>query len=324
MKNNLDAIDIAKFVMALLVVTIHIRLFSENIFISKLFTNGIGRIAVPFFFLCSGYFFMRKENFISFAHLLKTEKRIFTLFLGWTLVYMTLLFFTKHIYTDSPLQSLAASLFRHLILDPYAHLWYLPALMIGIFGTWFFHKFKLVTFGGVVALTLYFLGVSGDTYYQLIMDNEFSSKIMTTYSIVFKTMRNGIFFGFHMVFLATVSNRFSHRSNGLFALVGFVLLLTEYFIVKEYKTGRDYNMFFILPVFTYFFFYWIKDIHLRIQPSFSRFFREYSMGIYFIHVVYLILLPKIINNYFCVVLLTMITIWLIKKIKIPILVNLLK
>ena len=60
-KRKYAAIDIAKYVSALLVVCIHTYPFYE---ISKTFNTffmqTICRIAVPFFFTTSGFFFFRK------------------------------------------------------------------------------------------------------------------------------------------------------------------------------------------------------------------------------------------------------------------------
>ena len=83
---NFNSIDIAKFVMAILVMSIHISTGlspSTNDFLS----NCLARIAVPFFFIASGFFFFRKTENLEFKNLIKTLKRIFLLFLGWTIIY---------------------------------------------------------------------------------------------------------------------------------------------------------------------------------------------------------------------------------------------
>lgn len=59
MEVNYNAIDIAKFVMALLVVAIHTH--PENEIENKLILdiiNCIYSIAVPFFFVASGFFYI--------------------------------------------------------------------------------------------------------------------------------------------------------------------------------------------------------------------------------------------------------------------------
>ena len=60
-RKQLAAIDIAKYVSALLVVCIHTFPFIElNETFNTYFIQTICRMAVPFFFTISGYFFFRK------------------------------------------------------------------------------------------------------------------------------------------------------------------------------------------------------------------------------------------------------------------------
>lgn len=140
--HNLDIIDVAKFFMAILVMTIHINTgltIGKHDFIS----NGIARIAVPFYFITSGFFYFKKKESLLIYTLINTLKRISFLFIGWTAVYGIYFFFSEYIYSDKPIINELLFLKRHIFLNPYAHLWYLPALMIGIVITWIFFKLNL-------------------------------------------------------------------------------------------------------------------------------------------------------------------------------------
>ena len=58
-----DAIDIAKFIMAIMVVIIHRPLFNDNmVFTNFIIGQVICSIAVPFFFIVSSYFLFSKLN----------------------------------------------------------------------------------------------------------------------------------------------------------------------------------------------------------------------------------------------------------------------
>ena len=89
MKRQYASIDIARYVSALLVVCIHTFPFLE---ISETFNtywiHTVCRLAVPFFFTTSGFFFFRtsqfeslKKSFVSsFKNLLDLDRHIFALY----------------------------------------------------------------------------------------------------------------------------------------------------------------------------------------------------------------------------------------------------
>lgn len=59
--NRNNSIDIFRFVCAIMVVMIHTNPFvDKNIYLGYIFSQIIPRIAVPFFFLTSGYFYIQK------------------------------------------------------------------------------------------------------------------------------------------------------------------------------------------------------------------------------------------------------------------------
>ena len=66
-KTNYNAIDLGKFICAILVVTIHVKPFGANgsevfTFLNLFLKQYIARIAVPFFFITSGFLLFRKTN----------------------------------------------------------------------------------------------------------------------------------------------------------------------------------------------------------------------------------------------------------------------
>ena len=87
------AIDIARYVSALLVVCIHVYPFagiSETF--NTYFIQTLCRLAVPFYFVVSGFFFFRKwdpdEEEANEAHFKRYEWRILKLYLIWSVIYL--------------------------------------------------------------------------------------------------------------------------------------------------------------------------------------------------------------------------------------------
>lgn len=64
---NYNSIDLAKFICSILVVMIHVAPFGTSIEIkwidnlSFLVRNYLARVAVPFFFVASGFSYIRKQ-----------------------------------------------------------------------------------------------------------------------------------------------------------------------------------------------------------------------------------------------------------------------
>lgn len=327
MKKNYDILDITKFIMALLVICVHIKIFPSLPETSHLFTNAIGRLGVPFFFICSGFLFFKNQHATEFKSILKTIRRLLILFIGWTILYGIITFFSLYIHTEEqPFIRLLRFLFRHIFLNPYFHLWFLPALMIGLVMTWFFIKYNLKKLGFIVATVFFIFGVLGETYYNFIIQFDITEVILKKYYQFFTTTRNGLFFGFPFIYLATCKNLFSQKTNFLLSLFFFVLLLLEYYFVKENQLHKDYNTFLSLFPFSKFFFDAIVSLKINISQKTSMFFREYSLGLYLTHPLWLII-PYDIGGeykYFIIILLSLSLIFFIKKYKIPILYHLLK
>jgi serine/alanine racemase len=89
-KKQYYCVDLFKFICALMVVAIHIApLSSYSTLINYGIQNYLARVAVPFFFVASGYFLFRKTSYENFDKTipLAYAKRIFRLYVIWTVIY---------------------------------------------------------------------------------------------------------------------------------------------------------------------------------------------------------------------------------------------
>ena len=139
-KRNYNSIDLAKFICAIMVVSIHVAPFgkaeSESILslLNYFFQQYISRLAVPFFFVCSGFFLFKKTSWecYSLEPAKKYVKRIFRLYILWTIIYAPLRI--GSILKD-PKGIVYASIVccRDIIFTgSYSHLWYFPALIFAV------------------------------------------------------------------------------------------------------------------------------------------------------------------------------------------------
>lgn len=184
-------IDIFRVVAALFVVAIHIaplNSFSERA--DYFLTYCIGRIAVPFFLIVTGYFTLGGKSLEQKFY--KIRKAVYHL--GAIYVFVTLLYLPVNYYAGN-LPRTWGEVLKQIVFDgTFYHLWYLPAAILGmlivyaLLRLWGYERTFLITF------ILYLVGILGDSYYGLVQKIPELERI---YDIVFSFSsytRNGIFF----------------------------------------------------------------------------------------------------------------------------------
>lgn len=272
-----NGVDIVKLICAFFVCIIHIPIFPSktaglsffeqdgyglaNFFLAQ----GICRIAVPFFFVATGFFFFRKtaESTIDRS---AVEKYCFKLFrlIG---IWMFLLFVGK---TD--------------------HMWYLFASILGVillsFCIYKKIKFRYLI---IIACLLYAIGLLGDLYYGLITpirNVKLFDYAIELYEKVFFSTRNGIFMGFIFILIGAMFAYKKIKIPMVVAIIGFVLSMAthylELFLTSFASLPRDYNMSVSLPIAAFFLFYIAINIRLPDRPIYKR-LRAIGVLIFYMH-----------------------------------------
>ncbi|RZM28327.1 MAG: acyltransferase [Pedobacter sp.] len=107
------------------------------IFVHSIYANkvpmlvSLGRWAVPFFFMVSGYFFQKNFSKYSLYAFTKTIKSLLAILVSTNLFYLLFLFLTKGSLTG------LANHFT-LVVGTYFHLWFLTSLLLGYLVLWVF------------------------------------------------------------------------------------------------------------------------------------------------------------------------------------------
>ncbi len=181
------SLDVLKLVLALLVVALHIFPVSKMTGLSGLISyemaSGITRIAVPTFFIVSGYLLRNKledKNYLK-----KYCKRILLLYVVWQLIYLPDLLYHYHINWFS-----TKALIYKLIYG-YWHLWYLLASIVGVVLLYFTRNWKVATKLALV-FGLFVIGYLLQLTYKLNVFKEFSF-FANIYEGI-GTSRNAVFF----------------------------------------------------------------------------------------------------------------------------------
>lgn len=241
--------NIAKLVMAFLVVGIHTSARTGNVDIDFFLEEWLGRFAVPLFFCIAGYFLFTKIssdnrtlNKADSKRVLTYAGRILKLYVIWTVIYLLpqgYEWFMKGVTLHELLIYVEYAVIRG---DSYVHLWYLSALCMAVFLVWLLNrKFPLhIVF--IVAIALYAFGLIWLPHHYLVQDFVDSHTLTATVKTMLNRYlgwpRNGLFFGFVYVTLgAMLSRKRTFRSKSFY--VAFFLL---FFLLSFGEVAWIYHM----------------------------------------------------------------------------------
>ncbi len=196
-KQSYGLMDIIKFIMAFLVVTIHRRLGSDESFFVFEEVNTIARFAVPFFFACSAFLLFSRYD--SSEAVFKFAKKNLRIYIIWFLIYLPFTIF-KYVYSFGYGIS---EIIKALVLDNLRYpiqLWFLPSLAISAVCVYYLTKNKEII-GAIAAITLAIASV----IYSIInpqaeiLSNSYISLIKSTLFIGIPYVYIGYFLGRHSV-----------------------------------------------------------------------------------------------------------------------------
>lgn len=295
-KLQFAALDRFKFAAALLVIAIHTGpLMSRDPYADFLLTSIAARVAVPFFFMASAFFFFRKwtedqrrnrETLRRFLH------RIAALYLLSIVLYLPLNVYVGYFGDELSI----VSAIRDIVFDgTFYHLWYLPALMLGMVLTYVLRQHfgwapMLMLAGG-----LYVIGLLGDSYYGLA---ERSVGLSSAYAAMFTWFdytRNGLFFAPVFLALGAYAAQQSGKSRpadvyGISFLLTMALMFAEGIMLHKLGMPRHDSMYVFLVPAVYCLFQWLR---WQRGTNGGRFVRQLSTWIYIVHPIAIVLVRGI-------------------------------
>lgn len=288
-ENGFGMLDIFRLAAAGLIVAIHTGPFSG---ISEkadlIVTYGIGRIAVPFFLMVTGYFvlshMLETEN-EGGERLWRMEKHLIKMYLLITLLYLPVSWYSGN------LPKSVGGVFKQLLFDgTFYHLWYLPGAIIGIAVSYLLLRYCGMQKAGMIAALLYLIGLFGDSYYGAV---EQIPPLRGFYELLFQGSsytRNGVFFaplflilGAALAVCPTLLTKFSVCFGFLASLAA---MLIEVEMTDQLGWQRHNSMYLFLPLVMFFLFVGLSWIPLRAFPV----CRSISMWIYLLHPLCIVLL----------------------------------
>ncbi len=286
------AIDIAKYISALLVVCIHTYPFFEvSETLNTYWIQTICRMAVPFFFVTSGYFFFRKwseHHEENIQNLKKYIVRLLKIYLIWTVIYLPYTIW-DYAHSNFRLYHIIAYLRDVILNGSYYHLWFLPALMLSTAIVFFLYNRYGMKKVLRISLILYIIGYLVNIYAPVWESMRYSAFFLGFFNKIFTTARNGIFFGpiyVSMGLLMTRTKRLSNRVSLIGWGISFAVFVLEVTLYRTFGILRDLSsMYLMLIPCVYMMVNFCLTLNLPYKASYET-LRHESLLIYTSHILF--------------------------------------
>lgn len=281
--------DKARFIAALLVVAIHVYPFvtiSEDF--DFLFTHVLCRIAVPLFFMITGYFVIPKA-LESKSNLILYSRKILKIYLLCIIIYLPINIYSGY-FNGINIINILRDIF---VNGTFYHLWYFPALILGIWILYFMVKNYRDCIVKIIVLILFIVGIFGDSYYGI---SDKVSVLNFIYKIIFsisKYTRNGLFYAPIFLYLGYSFNNRNFKLDkvkNIILLTIFILLMElEGYILNLLNFQRHDSMYFSLILVMILIF----NLLIVNKKEENRELRNISTLIYIIHPLFIIVVRVI-------------------------------
>lgn len=209
-KKENTTLDIFKMLACVMITATHLPSFFQTEMGTFYYNQWFFRFCVPFFFVCSGYFFHKAGD------KRKTLKRI-----AWLYALSYLLYLPAILEGATDIHSVISKLRWNLIFG-YEHLWYLNATLEGMLIWYVLEKIPLISkvfqkAGTWICVFLLMLGALLDEHYRL-MDNGML-RAVGDFLANFGGPRNAVFMGFPLLVLGGAMARQEERIRKIPVLV---------------------------------------------------------------------------------------------------------
>lgn len=297
-KKQFPALDLAKFVLAILVVAIHVEPFTG---VKKtILVYAIARIADPLFFAITAFLMFQKayQNNFEWRILVKYMKRVGTLYFMWVILYMPLIVELSgkevqmgYAFAESNLpfwsKTLLFILQKIIFIGPYGALWFLTALLLAIPLTFLVGKIVGSFWCMVISFPWFLLSILDAYGINIGSTGQLTEKVKD----VFGWMGNGLTFGFffcamgmHAAWLYSKNSKTrkcTQLIRGIVIIFFLILLITEtIWGISKGVTGNG-SMLSLIPL-TWFCLRFLIYANLQQKP-YMVFIRKMSILIFVLH-----------------------------------------
>lgn len=289
MKKGYPLIDKMRIVAAILVVGIHIYPF-KNIspVLDFILTRILGRLAVPFFFMVTAYFLFQ-DGYPSHEKIKKTLFDLGKWYMISAIIYLPILIYNG--YLTRP--HLFFEILKDIFIDGlFYHLWYFPAVMIGLIIVLYLLKYFKKSQVFYITTGLYLIGLCGDSYYQLVIHLPILKNVLSWLFQLMDYSRNGFFFAPLFIVLGIFASQeqpISKQKHGLILLLALFLMTVETTCIHTFQLFKHDSMTFSLPFVSYY----LLTLLVKVKGKRYRRLKDLSLYIYIIHPLMIIIVKEI-------------------------------
>lgn len=292
---NYGAIDNFRLAAALLIVAIHtapLSVFSKTA--DFLVTYCLGRVAVPFFLMVTGFFVLAPYQ-KAVGRGMERERAAWQKagkFLRKTAgLYgiSTLLYLPAKAYAKQWGGSIGGWLKEIFFDGTFYHLWYLPAVLLGCLLLIIMMHVSSPLAISLVTFLLYVVGTAGDSYYLLVSKVPALKALYEGMFTISSYTRNGIFFApiflWMGVLIANGRLELATRKAAIGFLISMAGMLAEGFLTFAMEWQKHNSMYLMLIPAMFFLF----ELLLSVETASFGLVRDLSMCVYIIHPICIIL-----------------------------------
>lgn len=296
--SNINALTFAQYIAAILVVVLHSGKFLEHSELNFFIKNIICRLAVPLFMVITSYFYRLNEQKSAGYSKLYFKRQIKTYFF-WSMVYLPVGCFYLWQHNYEWFTYPVALLIGLFYFGTWYHLWYIPALLFGIWLTSYLLKRFRYIWVILSASLLYIVG-SVETY-SAYLDHTIIGNLYNQYASLFITTRNGLFFAFIFVIVGFVLADFKDQpfiyERGLWkTLISFSFLCLEGWFIFH-NPGYDKNfMIGLVPVSLFLVAALLKTKAGMNNQLQCHYLREQGRYLFFLHPIVLVAIQGLATN----------------------------
>ena len=153
--------------------------------IDLLFTRGLCRLAVPFFFVTSGFFLIRKYTENSY-YLIQFEKKLCFLYFISILIYLPINLYSGYFNVFS----LPAFLQDIFFDGTFYHLWYFPSCILGSLIAYYIVK----KYDYRISFIITFISILSSFYFSFILNKIGQNQLIFSIFLVFLLLDLKLFY----------------------------------------------------------------------------------------------------------------------------------
>ena len=285
-----STIDVSKYFFCLCIIALHTNLLSFlPTFQYYIIEKNLFRLAVPFFFISSGYFLASKwYKYDGGFYVIKRYcKRLMLPLLVFSLVYISQYAVYSFFYNGKSMMHIALALARNIIFYPMGALWFVQACIVGSLLLYPFLKKNRLSLAIACGFILYAIGQLFNSYSFIISEWEERDIVL----FFCKSLRNGFTMGLLWLALGfkcyQINKKKPNRNVLITTLIVVLILQFIETIAIFYASGNnladDGSLFISQLIVVPAILLLLLQTKIDLNDEFSLRLRNLSTGMYFLH-----------------------------------------